>query len=215
MRHCLIFLTSRDNSSRWEYLTTLQFEWQIITGKRKYRWTILVRSADGIGLWSLPDTRSRTGAKLYSGCRLSTLLAIILIFFGVDTTTQIDCKVGGVSVPLNRRLTQPAHLAANIDFYICAFCWCPELCGRSSDDVFCIRFSPILPSHFHPPSSCSACKSAFIGYSHEILRYLPGHRVAIWEKNLIVSAIAVAGWLVSIAFYIRSTFFLCVMIFCF
>ena len=214
VRHYLIFLASRDNSSRWEYLTTLQFEWEIVTGKRKYRWTILVRSADHIGLWSPPDTRSRTGAKLYSGCRLSTLLAIILIFFGVDTTTQIDCKVGGVSVPLSRRFTQPVHLAANSDFYICAFCWCPELCSRSSDDIFCFRFSPISPWHFHPPSSCSACKSALAGSSYEILRCLPGHRVAIWERNLVVSTIAVAGWLISIAFYIRRTFFLCVTNFC-
>ena len=31
------------------------------------------------------------------------------------------CKVGGVSSPLNRRLTHPVHLAAKVDFFICAF----------------------------------------------------------------------------------------------
>ena len=79
------------------------FEWQVVTGRRKYRWTILVRSAR-IGHWSLPDTRLCTGAKLYSGCRLSALLAVIVIFIGFNSTTPIDCKVGGVFSLLNRRL---------------------------------------------------------------------------------------------------------------
>jgi len=54
----------------WEYFTTLWFEWQVITGKRRYRWTI----------W------------LYSSCRLSALIAIILIFVGFDPTHPINCK---------------------------------------------------------------------------------------------------------------------------
>ena len=48
-------LALSDNLSRWEYITTIQFEWQIITGHRKYRWTVLVRSGDHIGLLSPPD----------------------------------------------------------------------------------------------------------------------------------------------------------------
>ena len=120
VRHYLIFLALRDNSSRWEYITTIQFEWEIITGQRKCRWTILVRFADRIGLWSLPDS-SHIGAKLYSGCRLSTLLAIVALFIPLNSTTPIDCKVGGVSSPLNRRLAQPIHVAAMLDFFICAF----------------------------------------------------------------------------------------------
>ena len=60
----------------------------------------------------------------------------------------------------------------------------------------------------HPPSLCSACKSACGGSSHEILSCLPGYRVAIWERNLVVSAIAVAAWLMSSAVYILGTFFL-------
>ena len=120
VRHYLIFLALHDNLSRWEYITTIQFEWEIITGQRKYRWTILVRFADRIGLWSLPDT-SHVGAKLYSGCRLSTLLAVVVIFVGFNTATLINCKVGGVSSPLNQRLAHPVHLAAMVDFFICAF----------------------------------------------------------------------------------------------
>ena len=152
VRHCLIFLASHDNSSRWEYVSTIQFEWQIITRKRKCRWTILVRSADRIGFWSLPDTRSRTGAKLYSGCRLSTLRAIGVIFIGFNSTTPIDCKVGGVSSPLNRHLAQPVHVAAMVDFFICAFAGVQRYVIGSSHDVFCTSFSAILPSRLHPAS---------------------------------------------------------------
>jgi len=60
----------------WEYFTTLWFEWQIITGKRKYRWTI----------------------GLYSGCRFAALVAIIVIFVGFDATQPLDCKVWLTSV---------------------------------------------------------------------------------------------------------------------
>jgi hypothetical protein len=89
--------------------------------------------------------------------------------------------------------------------YMCV-CWYRELCILSSDEVFRIRFSPILPSCLHPPSSYSARESACGGSSYEILRCLLGRRVAIWKRNLVISAIAVAVWLISIAFYIRSTY---------
>jgi hypothetical protein len=38
--------------------------------------------------------------------------------------------------------------------------------------------------------------------------------VAIWEKNLVVSAIAIAAWLMTFAVYIRGTFVLPVMSLC-
>lgn len=60
----------------WEFFTSLWFEWQIITGKRSYRWSI----------W------------LYSGCRLSALFAIITIFVGFNVTTPIDCRAWLVMV---------------------------------------------------------------------------------------------------------------------
>ena len=125
VRYYLSFLASRDNSSRWEYIITIQFEWQIVTGQRKYRWTVLVRFADRFGLWSPPDTRSRTGAKLYSGCRLSTLLAIVLIFVEFDSTTPMDCKV---SVPSTQPTPCSTRTCCSWDWfwYMCV-CWCPQL----------------------------------------------------------------------------------------
>jgi len=107
----------------WEYVTTIWFEWQIITGRRRCRWTI----------W------------LYSGCRLSALVAMIIIFVGFDAMQPLDCKLWLISV---------------FFFAYLAF-------------VFA---------------------SALI-----VLRI-----VAIWERNIIVTTIAISAWLVNITFYIRS-----------
>ncbi|KAI0302733.1 hypothetical protein BC826DRAFT_985970 [Russula brevipes] len=107
----------------WEFVTSLWFEWQIITGQRKYRWTV----------W------------LYSGCRLSALFAVILIFIGFDTTRSLNCKLWLIFV----------YFFAYLSF------------------VFA---------------------SALI-----LLRV-----IAIWEKNIIVTTIAVAAWLVNIIFYVRN-----------
>ncbi|KAF8497018.1 hypothetical protein F5888DRAFT_1906889 [Russula emetica] len=55
----------------WEYLTTLDFELDVIRGRRPYRWTI----------W------------IYSLTRVCTLTAIVLSFVALDTTTPINCQV--------------------------------------------------------------------------------------------------------------------------
>ncbi|KAF8491229.1 hypothetical protein F5888DRAFT_1866334 [Russula emetica] len=54
----------------WEYLTTLDFELDVIRGRRPYRWTI----------W------------IYSLARVGTLVAVILSFVALDTTTPINCQ---------------------------------------------------------------------------------------------------------------------------
>ncbi|KAI9442611.1 hypothetical protein H4582DRAFT_2073186 [Lactarius indigo] len=107
----------------WEFFTSLWFEWQIITGRRSYRWSI----------W------------LYSGCRLSALFAIITIFVGFNVTTPINCRA----------------------WLVCVFFF---------------------------------AYSAFVFASALIVLRI----VAIWERNWLVCTIAIAAWLVNIAFYIRS-----------
>ncbi|KAF8491205.1 hypothetical protein F5888DRAFT_1807608 [Russula emetica] len=54
----------------WEYLTTLDFELDVIRGRRPYRYTI----------W------------IYSLTRVCTLMAVILSFIALDTTTPINCQ---------------------------------------------------------------------------------------------------------------------------
>ena len=55
---------SRASASSWEFVTTLGFEWDVIRGRRPYRWTILVCSLSGFVVvhtitedyWFLPAT---------------------------------------------------------------------------------------------------------------------------------------------------------------
>ncbi|KAI0274133.1 hypothetical protein BGY98DRAFT_96042 [Russula aff. rugulosa BPL654] len=55
----------------WEFLITLDYEWNIIRGNRPYGWTIWV----------------------YSLTRVATLATVALNMFNVDATSQIDCQV--------------------------------------------------------------------------------------------------------------------------
>jgi len=57
----------------WEFLTTLDYEWSVIRGRRPYRWTIWV----------------------YSLTRVATLVAVILNFIGLDAATSINCELWG------------------------------------------------------------------------------------------------------------------------
>ncbi|KAF8496192.1 hypothetical protein F5888DRAFT_1890194 [Russula emetica] len=55
----------------WEFFTTLGYEWEVIRGRRPYRWTILI----------------------YSITRVATLLTIILDMVGFDSTAPIYCQI--------------------------------------------------------------------------------------------------------------------------
>ncbi|KAI0000898.1 hypothetical protein BJV77DRAFT_958606 [Russula vinacea] len=55
----------------WEFVTTLDYEWSIIRGRRGYGWTI----------W------------IYMTTRMATLIAMILCLIGIDVTTPFNCEV--------------------------------------------------------------------------------------------------------------------------
>ncbi|KAH9974539.1 hypothetical protein BGW80DRAFT_146035 [Lactifluus volemus] len=55
----------------WEFFTTLDFEWNVIRGRRPYRWTI----------W------------IYSLTRISTLLVVILNMIAFDASRPIHCQL--------------------------------------------------------------------------------------------------------------------------
>jgi len=58
----------------WEFVTTLNYEWSIIRGRRPYRWTI----------W------------IYSLTRVATLVAAILNLVGLDAISPINCQLWAV-----------------------------------------------------------------------------------------------------------------------
>jgi hypothetical protein len=55
----------------WEVVTTLDFEWEIFTGKRPWRWSFVV----------------------YLTARLLCLGAVILNLIGYDVTSELNCNV--------------------------------------------------------------------------------------------------------------------------
>jgi len=55
----------------WEFVTTLDYEWSVIRGRRPYRWTIVI----------------------YSISRVACLMEVILTLISVDVTTQYNCQV--------------------------------------------------------------------------------------------------------------------------
>ena len=74
-------------SSSWELITNLDFEYSVITRKRKFSWTFLVSLSDHrIG-------RPTEHLQLYLGCRWCPLFAITTQFLGSDLHYKMDCHV--------------------------------------------------------------------------------------------------------------------------
>lgn len=62
------FVDARDS---WEFVTTLDFEWEVYTGKRPWRWSFVV----------------------YVAARVLALICIILSLVGFNLTRQFNCNV--------------------------------------------------------------------------------------------------------------------------
>jgi len=56
----------------WEYVTNLDFEWEIYTGRRHWRWSFVV----------------------YVVARALALVCLVTMLIGFDITTSYDCDVG-------------------------------------------------------------------------------------------------------------------------
>jgi hypothetical protein len=56
---------------RWEFLTTLDFEWQVYTGRRPWKWPYFV----------------------YIATRTLSLTTIIITLVGLDVTSEVYCEV--------------------------------------------------------------------------------------------------------------------------
>jgi hypothetical protein len=68
------FVDARD---RWEFVTTLDFEWEVYTGRRPWRWSFIV----------------------YVAARVLALICIILSLVGFNLTRQFNCNVRLPVVP--------------------------------------------------------------------------------------------------------------------
>src|SRR6266702_6550962 len=74
---------------RWEYFTTLDFEWEVYTGRRQWRWSFLV----------------------YVSARLLALACVIAGLVGFNLTREFNCTVRLPSVCRKfRSVLIPPHL---------------------------------------------------------------------------------------------------------
>lgn len=79
--------------SRWEYITTIDFEWDYVAAKRKFKWPLLVRL---VVLIMRRTVVLMCCVKLYSTCRICALGSTICFLIGVDVTRKIDCQVRSI-----------------------------------------------------------------------------------------------------------------------
>ena len=70
---------------RWEFFTTLDFEWEVFTGRRPWKWSFAV----------------------YLMSRLLALVAIVCNFIGFNLATQFNCNVSGTSGVLSFGTDEP------------------------------------------------------------------------------------------------------------
>jgi len=89
LTHSVFFVTLMAACRRWEFFTTLDFEWEVFTGRRPWKWSFAV----------------------YLTSRLLALVAIMCNFIGFNLATKFDCNVSGRSGILpfgtdERNLTQ-------------------------------------------------------------------------------------------------------------
>jgi hypothetical protein len=89
--------TALTSTLRWEYLTTLDFELDVIQRRRPYRWTIWVGNDRRHSRLTLTTWVEFPVRQIYSLTRVSTLMAVILSFVSLDTTTPLNCQAGVTS----------------------------------------------------------------------------------------------------------------------
>lgn len=59
------------SGDRWEFFTTLDFEWEVYTGRRPWRWSFIV----------------------YVTTRMLALICIIISLVGFNLTQEFNCNV--------------------------------------------------------------------------------------------------------------------------
>src|SRR5260221_12567741 len=88
--------------TRWEFFTTLGFEWRVIRGRQPYRWTIWVCSHGGFFseqgtlVFRVPACEPRTDfipGQIYFLTRLTTLMTVIINLVTLNLTTKTNCQV--------------------------------------------------------------------------------------------------------------------------
>lgn len=83
LMHSVFFHMLMTACRRWEFFTTLDFEWEVFTGRRPWKWSFTV----------------------YLTSRLLALMAVMCNFIGFNLTTEFNCNVSDRSGALRLVLT--------------------------------------------------------------------------------------------------------------
>src|SRR6266567_3870955 len=71
--HRMRFVMVMTACHRWEFVSTLSFEWEVFTGRRPWKWSFAV----------------------YLLARTLTLISITLNLIGLSVTSRYNCNVSG------------------------------------------------------------------------------------------------------------------------
>jgi hypothetical protein len=95
LQHTIPFAMLTAPCHRWEFLSTLDFEWEVFTGKRPWKWSFIV----------------------YLMARLLALMATLCELAGFNITSMFNCNVSIRSgIPLFST-DQPNLAAGLVSFY--------------------------------------------------------------------------------------------------
>jgi hypothetical protein len=71
----------------WEYFTTLWFEWEVLTKRRQWKPTMLVRLP-----FTTASFKHLTPNQIYFGSRLFCLGSVCTLLAGFNLTSQFNCQ---------------------------------------------------------------------------------------------------------------------------
>jgi hypothetical protein len=95
---CIVFFVMlMGPCRRWEFFTTLDFEWEVFTGRRPWKWSFAV----------------------YLTSRILALMAIMCNFIGFSLTTEFSCNVSDHSGVLLAGTDEPESYAGLVPLYPC------------------------------------------------------------------------------------------------
>lgn len=83
------FRFAKPTLSRWEFFSTLDFEWNYLTKRKKLKWPFFVRP----GISHFESRGSDDVVQLYLACRICSLGVVICYFISDNITHPIACQV--------------------------------------------------------------------------------------------------------------------------
>ncbi|KAH9988682.1 hypothetical protein BJV77DRAFT_729311 [Russula vinacea] len=135
----------------WEFITTLDFEWSIIQGRRRYRWTIWVYSLSRVAaLMAVIATLVLLNLRTPYDCQLSVLLAILPSYVALAAASFL--LVLRIAAIWKRNV---------LAIVIASVVWTID-CGFLIDGVSRLRYASTAPGAHCEPVNIETSKATMI-----------------------------------------------------